>query len=243
MSPAERAWHRCMRNPALAATSGIAAAGLVAVTFFATLFAFAQSNNATREARSNKALIREQQQARAERDRAEKLAADLSAALNETKKHEALLAVEKGQILISQGQLYPGMLWMARGLENTPADAVSLQDSIRTSLAALRSDVPVLGPVLSTPGGAIAAAFSPDGKMILTGGGAHGAKGEARLWNAASGEPLGPPLPHDHQVHAAAFSPDGKTVCTGSGDHNSSQGVAQALGCDERQAARRAVAA
>ena len=41
VSPAERAWRWCMRNPALAATSGIAAAGLVAVTFFATLFAFA----------------------------------------------------------------------------------------------------------------------------------------------------------------------------------------------------------
>jgi hypothetical protein len=181
VSHTERLWRWCKRNPALAAASGVAAAGLLAVTVFAVLFALLQAHNAAREARSNAALIAEQLQTRAEKVRAEellakseKLAADLSAALTETKTHEAMLAVEKGHTLIGQGQPYPGMLWMARGLERAPADAASLQDSIRTSLAGLRSDVPALRLVLPTPGGAIAVAFSPDNKIVATGGGTIG---------------------------------------------------------------------
>jgi WD40 repeat protein/serine/threonine protein kinase/tetratricopeptide (TPR) repeat protein len=234
VSHVERLWRWCKRNRALAAASGLAAAGLLAVTVFAVLFALVQSNHAARQARSNAALIAEQRETRSERDRAErllakseKLTADLSAALSETKSHEALLAVEKGQTLIGQGQLYPGMLWIARALERAPADAVSLQDSIRATLVASRSDVPSLRLILPTPGGAIAVAFSPDGRTIATGGGAYGARGQARLWDAVTGQPKGQPLSHEHQVHAIAFAPDGKSVVTGSGDYMDSVGQAQ----------------
>jgi WD40 repeat protein len=40
----------------------------------------------------------------------------------------------------------------------------------------------------------------------------------ARLWEAATGKQLGPPLQHQSAVWAAAFSPDGKCVLTGSFD-------------------------
>src|SRR5207237_1149031 len=40
----------------------------------------------------------------------------------------------------------------------------------------------------------------------------------ARLWEAATGKPLGPPLVHQGPVVAVAFCPDGKTVLTGSRD-------------------------
>jgi len=40
----------------------------------------------------------------------------------------------------------------------------------------------------------------------------------ARLWDAATLQPIGLPLKHDNYVNAVAFSPDGKTFLTGSRD-------------------------
>jgi tetratricopeptide (TPR) repeat protein len=57
-------------------------------------------------------------------------------------------------------------------------------------------------------------AFSPDGKVVLTGSYDH----TARLWSAASGKPIASPLRHNGMVRSVAFSPDGKTVITGSDD-------------------------
>ncbi len=61
----------------------------------------------------------------------------------------------------------------------------------------------------------MAVAFSPDGKTVLTGSG----QDAARLWDAATGKPLGTPLRHQDAVTSVAFSPDGKTVLTGSWDN------------------------
>jgi WD40 repeat protein/serine/threonine protein kinase len=69
-----------------------------------------------------------------------------------------------------------------------------------------------------------AAAFSPDGKVVLTGCGGYSPEGpdrggeEARLWDAATGKPIGAPMAHRGPVFTVAFSPDGRTCLTGSGD-------------------------
>ena len=69
-------------------------------------------------------------------------------------------------------------------------------------------------------GGALAVAFSPDGKLLATGYG----NGYLRLWNPATGQATGSPLLADTSpqgqrgVGAVAFSPDGKLLATAGGD-------------------------
>jgi WD40 repeat protein len=59
------------------------------------------------------------------------------------------------------------------------------------------------------------AAFSPDGKRIVT---ASWDK-TARVWDAKSGKPIGEPLiGHSGRVVSAAFSPDGRRIVTASDD-------------------------
>ena len=61
----------------------------------------------------------------------------------------------------------------------------------------------------------ISAAFSPDGKRIVT----ASSDKTARLWDAATGEQIGAPLVgHEDVVNSAAFSPDGKRIVTASED-------------------------
>jgi WD40 repeat protein len=59
------------------------------------------------------------------------------------------------------------------------------------------------------------AAFSPDGKLIVTGSFDH----TARVWDASTGESLRELRGHTNKVNSAAFSPDGKFVVTASDDN------------------------
>src|SRR5215469_3492640 len=60
----------------------------------------------------------------------------------------------------------------------------------------------------------ILAQFSPDAQRIVT---ASWDK-TARLWDAASGKPIGEPMNHESEVYSAQFSPDGQRVVTASRD-------------------------
>src|SRR5215472_11759920 len=64
--------------------------------------------------------------------------------------------------------------------------------------------------------GVDAVAFSPDGKLLAAGNG----NGYVQLWDPATGQAIGAPLPADPQdgVGSVAFSPDGKLLATAGGD-------------------------
>src|SRR5260221_2092134 len=68
--------------------------------------------------------------------------------------------------------------------------------------------------VLQHDGQVFHAAFSPNAKQVVT-----AAYPYARVWDAATGKPIGKPLGHVTNVHFAAFSPDGLTVATASADN------------------------
>lgn len=57
-------------------------------------------------------------------------------------------------------------------------------------------------------------AYSPDGTRFAS----ASFDGTARLWDAATLAPVGPPMPHRGRVYSLAFSPEGQWLLTGSND-------------------------
>jgi WD40 repeat protein len=82
---------------------------------------------------------------------------------------------------------------------------------IRPREASDRASAPVS---LAHPGGALVAVFRHDGRAVLT----AGRDGTGRVWDSATGRPLGRPLDHGSPVLVADFSPDGRTALTGGQD-------------------------
>src|SRR5262245_12659241 len=190
----ERLWRWCRRNRAVAGLAG-------AVVVLLVVLAAGASATAWR-------LGREQQKTQA--------------ALAESRRQAARIALDRGLALCEQGEPGLGMLWLARGLELAPDDAQDLQWVLRANLAGWRRSVHALRLLLRHEDRVLAVAVSPDGNTLLTGS----ADRTARLWDRATGKGL-LTLEHDDAVRAVAFSPDGKKILTGSGDLEKNRGGAQ----------------
>ncbi|HEX7837192.1 MAG TPA: CHAT domain-containing protein, partial [Kofleriaceae bacterium] len=77
--------------------------------------------------------------------------------------------------------------------------------------ATASKSLPVI-PLLTHQEWVTSAAFSPDGMRVVT----ASIDKTARVWDTATGKPLGAPLTHQEWVTSAAFSPDGTRVVTAS---------------------------
>jgi len=204
----ERGWLWCRRNPWLAGAFGSAAAALVAVAVLSALYARGQAKSRTDIAAFAKDL-------KNSLDDSEALGKKLQTSLATSNQRLAALHFERGQIAFKKGQTGQGLLWMIE----TWRSAVAAGDpgwkrTARANLAAWQSHHVGLKAVFSHQDAVWAVAFSPDGKAVLTGS----ADNTARLWDAATGKPIGQPLAHKGAVNAVAFSPDGKAILTGSAD-------------------------
>lgn len=73
-----------------------------------------------------------------------------------------------------------------------------------------RSGDPATPPMRHGGKGLVRASFSPDGRLVATGG----ADGIARLWDVATGEPTTARLRHPTLVTGLAYSPDGRRIAT-----------------------------
>jgi WD40 repeat protein/tRNA A-37 threonylcarbamoyl transferase component Bud32 len=73
----------------------------------------------------------------------------------------------------------------------------------------LESGQPMSGSLADLAGSISNLSFSPDGRTILTG---LWDRHNARLWDAATGKPIGPPINHGEAVHFVSFTADGKRM-------------------------------
>ena len=113
------------------------------------------------------------------------------------------LAFDQALDLIDKDKVDEGMLWLGRALSDAPEDAEDLRRAIRANLGSGRARLHPVKERFDHPGRVWAATFSPDGKRIVTGG----ADNTARLWDAATGQPIGEPLGHQDGGQGRGLQP------------------------------------
>jgi WD40 repeat protein/serine/threonine protein kinase/tetratricopeptide (TPR) repeat protein len=205
----ERAWLWSRRNPWLAGAIGSTAAGVVAVALISTIFAVEQT-------RAKNRITGLANDLRTSLNQSESLAGELKVSLKESRTRLARLDFERASNAFEKEQIGPGLLRLVQSWRSAiAADDAGWQHTARMALSIWQRQY--LGPrtILHHEKGVHEIAFSPDGKTVLTGSFDH----TARLWDAASGQPIGSPMLHQNEVLAVAFSPDGKAVLTGSMDN------------------------
>jgi WD40 repeat protein/serine/threonine protein kinase len=217
-------WSRKHRA-AVQAGAGALLVILVLSAGFAIVLTRAYQSEKRRRQEANAAEVRaleqkrQADQARTQAER-QRVAADRARAQTQlysrsVERQAALLLLDRGLAECAAGRANRGLLWLARALERAPRDEPGLKHVIEANLESWAPTVPRLKELQQHRGQVTDVAFSPDGKVVLTGS----EDNTARLWDAATGKAIGMPIEHKGAVLAVAFSPDGKVALTGSRDN------------------------
>ncbi len=220
----QRAWMWCTRNPWLAGAVGMTAAALIALIVVSLLYADRQAllaEQQTQIASEQAENARRQQQAtqritRLANDLA-KRGEDLGRSLKESHRRMAALQFERAGVEFEKERIGQGLIRLAESYR--AAVAAEDPDWRRKALASLscrRRRTHELQSMFPHDGWTYRAAFSPEGRAVLTWDGHH----SARLWDAVTGKPLGSKMRHTAPLgdQAMKFSPDGRMVLTGCSD-------------------------
>jgi eukaryotic-like serine/threonine-protein kinase len=216
----ERVWRWCRRNPWPAA-----AAAVVVVTFL-TAFALvaASREQAVQLAKDNGELAAKRTVLAGENAELARQQTEVAKRANEARQQaeyrQARMALDQGLRLCGEGQVREGLLWLTRCLELAPES--DLAQAARLNLAAWEGATAGLRALLPHDDLVQAVVFDRTGRRILTGG----LDRRSRLWDAATGRPVGKPFLHGAlppgrkpmpgetlgRVTAVALSPDGKSA-------------------------------
>jgi serine/threonine protein kinase/WD40 repeat protein len=140
---------------------------------------------------------------------------------------KAHLALEKGINFLEKEDM-AGFLWLARALEEAPADEIEFKRSVRRLLGAWRAELAVPRAILTYPKSDVRAfefdiralALSPDGKTLATAGTKEEFREIVQLWDAKTARPVGDPKVCPFvvdgievgKVNALAFNHDGRQL-------------------------------
>ena len=252
-----RAWRWCRRNPKVASLAAAVALLLVTVAVVATLAAFriAASRDDVQQARGNEEIERkkaQRQSATLALDRGLRFCEDGDVAsgmlwLARSLEFAPADAADLQQAIRKNLTAWRQRLCVlnARFPHEGPVYAVAPSPDGKIILTGGRgwqlwdsaSGLPLARAINGT---VMAAAFSPDGKTFLTGASFWGKDkqwGEVQLWDTATRQPIGKPLPHQGIINSVAFSPDGQTIGTGIGFKDPDKGEARlwSLASSQRQ--------
>jgi serine/threonine protein kinase/WD40 repeat protein len=182
----------------------LAAVGLILIT--ATLLSLRLAVLA-RQARDQADTERDRAlRAERETDR-QRAAAEASAA--ESRQRLVRLSLGNGQLLEERGDAFGAALWFADALRQAP-DPTSTEPNPRSRLESLLARSPSLASMLFHDGPVRSVRFSPRGDRLVS----ASDDGTARVWDAATGQPIGVPLRHAGAVRFAEFDDAGSRVLT-----------------------------